>query len=65
MACAPVSGNPVLAWLKLALAHEFVLWQVAQVVGNAGRFVVWIGGAVVILHVARGAICTGEIEIVR
>ena len=30
---------------------------------DAGRFVVWIGCAVVILHVARGAVCTGEIEV--
>lgn len=30
---------------------------------DAGRFVVWIVRAVVILHVARGTFCTGEIEI--
>jgi len=30
---------------------------------DARRFVVWIGRAVVILHVARGAVCIGQIEV--
>src|SRR5438105_13096161 len=29
--CEPVSGQPVLAWLKFAFSQETVLWQLEQV----------------------------------
>src|SRR6185437_16101048 len=41
VACAPVSGQPLMAWLKFTFIHELVLWQVAQLVGNPA--VMWLG----------------------
>ena len=32
--CDPVSGKPVLLWLKVALSHVEVLWQESQVCGK-------------------------------
>ena len=32
--CAPVSGNGVLEWSKVAPAQLVVVWQVSHVVGN-------------------------------
>jgi hypothetical protein len=37
----PVSGKPVLLWLKVALSQVEVLWQSAQVCGKFA--VTWFG----------------------
>ena len=39
--CRPVSGKRVLPWSKLAGVQPFVVWQLAQVVGNPA--VAWFG----------------------
>ena len=34
VACSPVSGKSVAAWLKVAVSHEAVVWHVSQVVAK-------------------------------
>jgi hypothetical protein len=29
-ACVPINANPVVAWSKIAVVQEIVLWQVEQ-----------------------------------
>src|SRR6185312_1922669 len=41
VACAPVSGKPLKAWLEVAFAQEIVLWQMEQSVGNPP--LTWLG----------------------
>ena len=39
--CAPVSGNRVLLWSKVAGLQPFVVWQLAQVMGKPAA--TWFG----------------------
>ena len=41
VACAPVSAKPVVAWLKVAPAHDVVLWHIEQSVGKPAA--AWLG----------------------
>jgi hypothetical protein len=39
--CAPVSGNGVWVWLKVAPAHVVVVWQIEQSCGKPAA--TWFG----------------------